>query len=601
MNHKAVGAVLLLCCLPGYFLGAAGRAALCALVAAVAWWISARVDPPRDLTPDRPKRALLHDKFSISKVPDPVDCVVIGGGLGGLTAAAVIARTGKRVVVLEQHPDVVGGGTHSFDLKGYRFDSGLHYTVPWNGPLFSLSALIKLADAPAFDLMGTPDGTFDKVVIGEGEPFCIKHGERHMDQLRKEFPADQKGIDAYMQLAGDSMAAVKLFIVGKLLPKALQPLFWRLMPKRFVATQRQTGEDLLGGVINSKRLRSLLCGLWIDTGARPDQAAFLMTGAVQRGLPLEGGCYPRGGAHTLAECLIPVIEKWGGRVLIDAAVGEIVCDETTGRVEGVTMRDGTVIECPLVVSSAGYYNTFTNLVSPKVCARFGIPRDLGVKQSPGFVMANIAIKAIPAEVDVTNTNLWVHPADKEGDIFPAMRSFFADPMSHDPPVMFTFPSMKDQTWHQTHPEKLTCQMLVMAEWDWFSKWSDEPQQNRGGDYEQYKAQWEEKCLTLLYRHFPKVKGKVQFVDVSTPLSINHWLGAYHGAAVGLGVNPERFFDPSVQQHLDATTPIPGLYQTGHDVTMPGVVMAQLAGVITGWKVIGFFPALRQLLQSIFLL
>ena len=115
-----------------------------------------------------------------------------------------MARCGKRVLVLEQH-DRAGGSTHSFDSSenhgpaGFRFDSGLHYTVPWSGPLFQLTTCKK--DVPEFGLMGeTPGGAFDRVVIGEREPFDLKHKEAHMDHLRKLFPKEQAAIDEYSPL-----------------------------------------------------------------------------------------------------------------------------------------------------------------------------------------------------------------------------------------------------------------------------------------------------------------------------------------------------------------------------------------------------------------
>lgn len=65
---------------------------------------------------DRPKRALLTDRYTLSKVPADLDAVVIGSGMSGLTCAAILARQGKKVVVLEQH-DRAGGCTHMFDFK----------------------------------------------------------------------------------------------------------------------------------------------------------------------------------------------------------------------------------------------------------------------------------------------------------------------------------------------------------------------------------------------------------------------------------------------------------------------------------------------------
>lgn len=51
------------------------------------------------------------------------DVIVIGSGIGGLCCGGLLARYGEDVLVLESH-DLPGGAAHSFDIKGYKFDSG---------------------------------------------------------------------------------------------------------------------------------------------------------------------------------------------------------------------------------------------------------------------------------------------------------------------------------------------------------------------------------------------------------------------------------------------------------------------------------------------
>ena len=55
----------------------------------------------------------------------PFDTIVIGSGIGGMTTAALLARAGQRVLVLEQHY-VPGGFTHAFRRKGFVWDVGVH-------------------------------------------------------------------------------------------------------------------------------------------------------------------------------------------------------------------------------------------------------------------------------------------------------------------------------------------------------------------------------------------------------------------------------------------------------------------------------------------
>jgi hypothetical protein len=72
----------------------------------------------------RPVQSRRADKFHPSKVPPNLDTIVIGSGSGGSTAANLLAQSGQRVLVLEQH-SVTGGCTHSFREENCEWDTGL--------------------------------------------------------------------------------------------------------------------------------------------------------------------------------------------------------------------------------------------------------------------------------------------------------------------------------------------------------------------------------------------------------------------------------------------------------------------------------------------
>lgn len=90
------------------------------------------------------------------------------------------------------------------------------------------------------------------------------------------------------------------------------------------------------------------------------------------------------------------------------------------------------------------------------------------------------------------------------------------------------------------------------------------------------------------------------VDISTPLSIQYYLRATQGGAVGLDVTPERFVDPQFREHLDPITKIPGLALTGQDVSLCGVTLCQLSGVATAFRLEGLCAAIRIVAESILL-
>ena len=66
------------------------------------------------------------NRYTTNKVPEDIDVIVIGSGIGGLTTAGLLSKFGKKVLVLEQHY-IAGGTTHSFVDKGVEHETGLHY------------------------------------------------------------------------------------------------------------------------------------------------------------------------------------------------------------------------------------------------------------------------------------------------------------------------------------------------------------------------------------------------------------------------------------------------------------------------------------------
>lgn len=76
------------------------------------------------------------------------DCIVIGSGIGGHCAAALQARLGRRVCVLEQHY-TAGGFTHSYEREGFEWDLGVHYIGDVHKPRNTLRRIFEVVSAGA--------------------------------------------------------------------------------------------------------------------------------------------------------------------------------------------------------------------------------------------------------------------------------------------------------------------------------------------------------------------------------------------------------------------------------------------------------------------
>ncbi len=543
-------------------------------------------------------KGILADKYKPEKIPTDIDTIVIGSGMGGLSCAAILSQMGKKVLVLEQHY-VAGGGSHMFELKGgLMFDSGLHYLVPYSGHLLWMAA--GGPEMPVrFEVMGEPDGTFDRIVLGDRPPFKIKNGEAHMDELYAQFPDHHAEIDEYLKVSECALKLFPVFVLSKLLPLWLQKPWHRfVLGKNWKKYAGSTTKDVLEGITDNKTLAGLLAGTWMDTGSPPDRVSFMMGMCVARGLAIEGGAYPVGGSTSLAKALIPVIEKAGGRVLVRANVKQILIDEKKDAVTGVEMEDGRVINCAEVVSSAGYYNTYSKLVAEDVTKKLDIPQELSVDSSSGFLMVNLGLDGTPEELGLTCANLWYHPTREDGDMYAAVMDFTNDHENHEPMIGITFPSIKDQgdlpIEEQKHPGKTTCQILCTVEYKFFEKYANTISRKRGVDYKALKKEWSDRLIAILLRHYPQLEDKIDLVDVSTPLSIEHYLGTHKGGSVSLDHTPARFTDWDVVKHLDSRTKIKGLWMTGQDTVTCGQPISQGAGLLTALRMMGFWQSMKYM-------
>jgi all-trans-retinol 13,14-reductase len=305
---------------------------------------------------------------------------------------------------------------------------------------------------------------------------------------------------------------------------------------------------------------------------------------------LYGGFYPVGGAWRIADTIIPRIQRAGGEVFTYAKVERILVEG--GAVTGVEMQDGHRIDCACVVSCAGIDNTFGRLLPEQVVRDAGYAEKLArVRPSMGHVGVYIGLQQTAQELGLPRTNFWIYPSN---DYDAAVEAFEADPQAPFPVVYISFPSAKDPDYLARHPGTATIEIVAPAPYAWFKPWAGSTWGKRGEDYERLKADLGERLLRELYARLPQLNGKVDYYEVSTPLS-TQWFAAYrHGELYGLDHDPERL----QQDWLGPRTRIRGLWLSGQDTLTCGVSGAMMAGLLTTTAIAGLRRA-TPLLKRIF--
>ena len=330
-------------------------------------------------------------------------------------------------------------------------------------------------------------------------------------------------------------------------------------------------------LIEDPQLIALICANWGDYGVEPTRSSFAMHCMLAKHY-INGAFYPVGGGMAFSQLIAPIIERAGGAVLHSAEVNEILVE--AGVTQGVRLSSGEEIRCPVVISNAGVQNTFSRLLSPQVSRESGVDQLLEkVTDTYAVVGLNIGFNRSAAELGFTPANIWSHPGSDFQANLDAHRKDFNAPF---PWVFMTFPSAKDAAWDAQFPNKATVEMYGYTHYEHFQQWSGTRWMKRGDDYLALKENIRERLLEELFRHVPKAREALDYLEVSTPLSYETFSKRQRGGFMGIESTPQRF----QQKWLRAQTPIQGLYLTGQDVTTDGVIGALVGGVLCASAVVG---------------
>ncbi|MBX7148799.1 NAD(P)/FAD-dependent oxidoreductase [bacterium] len=502
-------------------------------------------------------------------VKGPYDAIMIGSGIGGLSCAALMAREGKKVLIIERHY-VAGGYTHTFTRKGYEWDVGVHYVGEVHRENSVLRRVLDVISDNNLKWAYMPE-VYDKVFFGDECYEYVAGAKRMKEKLYSYFPNEKAAIDGYFDAVYEAAGAAKGFFGEKALPSAIAAVAGPFMRRGFLKYANQTTDQVLRSLTSNQKLIGLLSAQYGDYGLPPKQSSFAIHAMVAKHY-FDGGNYPVGGSGSIAETIIPVIESAGGTVLIKNGVKKVIVKN--GKATGVELDNGDIIESPMVISDAGVVNTFGPLLDEPTQEQFKLKEKLTkVNPSLAHIGLYIGFKKTSEELGLSPANLWIYPGYDHDE---SMANYVKNPDGPLPVTYISFPSTKDPTWNERFKNRSTIEIVGFTPYEWFKKWEGTKWLKRGDDYKEFKERLSNRLLDNLYHYVPQVKGQIDYYELSTPLSTQHFCNYQKGEIYGIDHTPERFN----LKWLKPQTPVKGLYLTGQDVASVGLTGALFGGVLT---------------------
>lgn len=504
------------------------------------------------------------------KVSGKYDIIIIGSGPAGLTAAGFLAKEGKKVLVLERHY-TAGGFTHTFKRKGYEWDVGVHYLGDLDRPDTMLSSLFRYLGEGRIKFADMGE-VYDIAWFGHDKYEFHKGKEAFIRYFSEKFPGEEKGLRKYLELVNGVKKAGQQYFTQKALPGWLRWLVGGWMRRRLLAFSGRTTESVLDEVTKNKKLQAVLATQFGDYGLAPDQSSFAIHAMVVAHY-LRGGFFPIGGSAVILDALLPPILEGGGDVFTLAEVKEILVENH--KTTGVVMADGSIIHAPLVISTAGVHNTFGHLLPGPDTLPPTRRKDLSATSpSASHLCLYVGLSGSPSELQLPRANYWIFPDNYNHS--ENLRRYELDPEEDFPLVYVSFPSAKDPDWEKRHPGKSTIDIITLAPNAFFDKWGKEPWKKRGPEYEEQKEKFALRLLEKLYTYLPHLREKVDYYELSTPLTTTHFTGWQKGEIYGINHDPSRF----ELKELNPQTPVAGLWLSGQDIVSCGIAGAMASGLLT---------------------
>jgi phytoene dehydrogenase-like protein len=501
------------------------------------------------------------------------DVIVIGAGHNGLTAAAYLARAGRRVLVLERRHLVGGAAVTEEVFKGFHF-SVCSYVVSLLRP-----EIIRELDLPRHGLQILPlDGTFTPLPDGNYLWRTNDHAQTHRE-IARHSRLDAEAYDEY----GRAMVEMGRFvrpILGltpadptSLRPGGLKQLLSLL--RRFQQLSRQdqynqvqlmtmSAADFLDQWFETDVLKATMAASGIIgtfLGIRSPGTAYVLLhhymGDIDGAFRSWG--FARGGTGAISNAIASAAREAGVEIRTQAPVARMLV--TGDRVEGVVLENGDELRADVVMSSVDPRLTFLQLLDPRTLPDEFVSdvRRYKFRGSSGKV--NLALDGLPEFTSLPGTGRHLRGAISISPGTDYMERAYDEAkygrFSRRPYIDAVIPTLTDPSLAPPGKHVMSC----------FVQYA--PYHLAEGTWDDQREAFGDTVIDTLAQYAPNIRNIIRHRQVVTPLDLEREWGLSEGNIFQGELTLEQlFFLRPVPGWAQYRSPIRNLFMCG-SATHPG--------------------------------
>ena len=443
------------------------------------------------------------------------DAVIIGAGIGGLTAAALLAKAGRKVIIAEEQP-VCGGYLADFTRKGFIFDS----SVQWLNQCSPGGLVYKIMNYidPGFpecermqNIRRYRGKDFDYLLTG-----CP---DRLRDKLINDFPAEKKNLLKFFsdckkigghfmllnrrQRLPETMSLIEKTLFG------LKMLIWLVPVWKYLKMGMETG---LSKYFKNERLKKI----FISEDSFLSLVvpiAWAYSGDYQR--------LPRGGAAVFINRLCTKIQSGGGIILTSSRADKIIIEKR--KACGILLADGRRISAPLVICACDQLALYEKLIAPGIISGKFIKKMQKTELFYSGFSVYLGLDINLSSLGFKDELITIFPPDNTN----------ADCKSRDPgrvPIAVKT-SAADNNFSPAG--KSTMVIHATAFMDYENSWKTGAGYERGKDYRDLKKRWADELIDRTEKALDiNLRDHIEVMETASPVTFYRYTRNRAGTIMG---------------------------------------------------------------------
>ncbi len=499
------------------------------------------------------------------------DYVILGSGLGGLSAAACLSRQGYQVAILEKHY-LLGGCCHTFAYGDYHFCADVHYISQCREDqaigqflnYIDCEIPFNTLDADCIDRVITPDVDF-KIPLD---------WNTFRDRLLSTFPEEAEPINRYcneiqklheeMHHLGQEIRWYK----QKWSDWLKLPRYWNLFLKR-----TWTLQDLYNSVGLSPKLQALLAGQSGDYALPPNEISLITHTSLVWDYS-EGAYYPKHHFKHFVDAIADAIISNGGLIHCSTPVTHIEVNDH--QIQHVVAGNKVYKARHAYISDLDPKLTVQLMHTPGSLSTTEKRRLTNYEYSASAFNIYLGLneKFNPENYGIGNWNIWYYPT---GDLNQEYQEQLQDNLQH-PWIFLSCPTMKSREPGMAPDGHHVLEIATICPYEPF-------QQLHETDLKAYKAkkrQVYQDVMTSVRDLIPDVDTYTRMKVYGTPTTSEYFLGQPQGNIYGAKLVPNQVG----LNRLGYTTELPNLFLVGASAgypSVPGVISngMDVVEIITG--------------------